>query len=221
MEARKAHVLDEPTLCSLLSLGVLCDTGCTTTLSSDKLTVNTLDKVVLKGYRSHTTSGTWMADLTDKTQTANAARLIEPINNVSPTGTIAKLVTPYHGCTRSASASSPKLLRIGSWTPRNHQKYILSIHQFWRRQRKETLVGPVPPCLYANASCRRQYTRAQRVNLSLFKSPATGVDKVVSRPTKSYESTTTSTSTLTTVPTWAISHDSLETESGHFDILVN
>ena len=97
-EARKAHVFNELTSWSLLSLGVLCDAGCTAILSSDKLRVNMFDKVILNGYRDHTTSGMWMVDLTEETQTANAARPIEPINNVYPTGTIAKLVAFYHGC---------------------------------------------------------------------------------------------------------------------------
>ena len=60
-----------------------------------------------------------MVDLTDETQTANAARPIEPINNVYPTGTIAKLVAFYHGCACSITISSfQKILELG----RDNQK---------------------------------------------------------------------------------------------------
>jgi hypothetical protein len=100
--------------------------GCTATLSSDKLTVNLFDKVVLRGHRDHTTSGMWMVDLTDETQTANAARPIEPINNVYPTGTIAKLVAFYHGCACSIPISSfQKILELGTVLPGITKKDIL------------------------------------------------------------------------------------------------
>ena len=117
-EARKAHIFKELTSWSLLSLGVLCDAGCTATLSSDKLTVNLFDKVVLNGYRNHTTSGMWMVDLTNEIPTAIAARHIEPINNVYPTGTIAKLVAFYHGC--ACSVPIPSFHKI--LEPRDNKK---------------------------------------------------------------------------------------------------
>ena len=68
------------------------------------------DEVVLRGYRDHTTSGMWMVDLTENNKMLNAARPIEPINNIFPTGSIAKLVAFYHGCACSTPISS--LLRI-------------------------------------------------------------------------------------------------------------
>jgi hypothetical protein len=68
----------------------------------------------------------WMVDLTDETQTANAARPIEPINNVYPTGTIAKLVAFYHGCACSIPISSfQKILELGTVLPGITKKDIL------------------------------------------------------------------------------------------------
>ena len=126
MEARKAHVFNEISSWSILSLGVLCDAGCTATFSHDKLTVNMFDEVVLNGYRDHTTSGMWMVDLTKNNQMLNAARPIEPINNVYPTGSIAKLVAFYHGCACSTPISSfLRILELGTVFPGITKKDIL------------------------------------------------------------------------------------------------
>jgi hypothetical protein len=88
MEARKAHVFNEISSWSLLSLGVLCDAGCEATLSKDKLIVKMFDEVVLNGYRDHTTSGMCMVDLTENNPMLNAARPIEPINNIMMKGSV-------------------------------------------------------------------------------------------------------------------------------------
>ena len=126
MEARKAHVFNEITSWSLLSLGVLCDAGCEATLTKNKLIVKMFDEVVLNGYRDHTTSGMWMVDLTENKPMLNAARPIEPINNIYPTGTIAKLVAFYHGCACSTPISSfLRILELGTVLPGITKKDIL------------------------------------------------------------------------------------------------
>jgi hypothetical protein len=67
-----------------------------------------------------------MVDLTDEIPTAIAARNIEPINNVYPTGTIAKLVAFYHGCACSVPIPSfLKILELGTVLPGITKKDIL------------------------------------------------------------------------------------------------
>ncbi len=113
MEARTAHVFNEITSWSLLSLGVLCDAGCTATLISDKLTVNLFDKVVLRGHRDHTTSGMWMVDLTDGQ--ADQQRL--PNWHHRQTCSLLSLLRMLN-----SDFELPENPRTGHCTPRNNQK---------------------------------------------------------------------------------------------------
>ena len=154
MEARKAHVFNELTSWSLLSLGVLCDAGCTANFSSDKLTVKIFDKVVLNGYRDHTTHGMWMVDLTQENQTANSTLPTKEMANVVyPTGTIAKLVAFYHGCACSTPVSSfLKILELGTALPgitKKDTQISTNIGGDSERSPRRNKVCPIPTQLQA------------------------------------------------------------------------
>jgi len=180
-EARKAHIFKELTSWSLLSLGVLCDAGCTATLSNDKLTVNMFDKVVLTGHRNHTTSGMWMVDLTDEKPTTIAARSIEPINNVYPTGTIAKLVAFYHGCACSVPIPSfLKILELGTVLPGITKKDILKYPPITAATAAGHLDGTRfvrfrPNCKLSSSTLMG----SEGESLTFEKDPLTGEDSVI------------------------------------------
>ena len=86
-EARKAYTFGELTEWSLLSLGQLCDAGMTAILDKHSVSVTLGDDVVLSGHRNDSTNGMWMIDFT-KPQSAC---------NLYPAGTLARLVSFYHG----------------------------------------------------------------------------------------------------------------------------
>jgi hypothetical protein len=56
-EARKAYVFKDMASHSLLSTGVLCDSGCKAIYEANKLTVLLKDRVVLTGFRNQSTDG--------------------------------------------------------------------------------------------------------------------------------------------------------------------
>ena len=104
-----AYVLPDLMRHSLLSLGVLCDSGLTVYLDSDKIEFYHKNSLVLSGVRDDTTGGLWVTDLP----------IIQHVAmNLYPTGTIAKLVAFYHGCFCSPSISTFKnVLELGTPLP--------------------------------------------------------------------------------------------------------
>ncbi len=96
-EARKAYVFNDIASHSLLSTGVLCDSGCKAIYEANKLTVLLKDRVVLTGFRNQSTDGLWLVDLDPKVGHAM---------NVYPTGTKAKLTAFYKACLCSAPTTS-------------------------------------------------------------------------------------------------------------------
>ena len=67
-KARDGHVFPE-LLHPLLSIGKLCDAGCTATFTTDKLAITRNNHVVLRGTRTH--DGLWRVPLPSQTHYAN------------------------------------------------------------------------------------------------------------------------------------------------------
>ena len=61
-EARQAHLFPELSSGSLLSIGQLCDNGCTATFDKNVVKIKLHDTTVLEGPRNHTT-GLWYVSL--------------------------------------------------------------------------------------------------------------------------------------------------------------
>ncbi len=97
LEARKAYVFKDMASHSLLSTGVLCDSGCKAIYEANKLTVLLKNSVVLTGFRNQSTHGLWLVDLDPSVGHAM---------NVYPTGTKAKLTAFYKACLCSAPTTS-------------------------------------------------------------------------------------------------------------------
>ena len=60
--ATRSHIVPEMTTHNLLSVGQLCDAGCTATITSDKIEVKHDDRVIVTGTRSSETT-LWHLDL--------------------------------------------------------------------------------------------------------------------------------------------------------------
>ena len=118
-DARHAHVFKDLHKWSLLSVGKLCDSVITVIFTSDKVKAILDGNLVLDGNRSAATDWLWTVDITPPIVPGYAL-------NVYPTGSIAKLVTFYHGCLCSPPISTFLLiLDLGLKLPGITRKDIL------------------------------------------------------------------------------------------------
>ena len=69
-EATHAHIVPELDAHSLISLGQLCDAGCTATIDKNTLDVSYNDKIVMTGHRNDTTN-LWQLDYPETIQKEN------------------------------------------------------------------------------------------------------------------------------------------------------
>jgi len=97
-KARTTHIF--PTLASgsLLSIGQLCDEGCTATFTKNKLYIYKQGKIILQGQRSNLTNKLWT--LNDQ----KPEKQCHSLNLVIDAPTIAERIKFYH-----ASLWSPTL----------------------------------------------------------------------------------------------------------------
>ena len=108
--ARTAHIIPGLTHSSLISIGTLCDAGCTATFDSTHVKITKNDMTLLTGIREHRT-GLWRLPLVDPPTlhindhnkiTEAPTHKLHQLNSVYSTTTIAALVKFLH-----AAAFSP------------------------------------------------------------------------------------------------------------------
>ena len=134
-DARHAHVFKDLHKWSLLSVGKLCDSGITVIFTSDKVKAILDGNLVLDGNRSAATDWLWTVDITPPIVPGYAL-------NVYPTGSIAKLVTFYHGCLCSPPISTFLLiLDLGLKLPGITRKDILKYPPIMEAEAAEHLDG--------------------------------------------------------------------------------
>jgi hypothetical protein len=116
--ARTAHIFPSLKSGSLISIGQLCDHGCTATFEATRVRIYHHDKVIMVGHRSPTTNNLWLLELEGTTpkNTSPSNRppvplVLEPsmgtANSLMKYDTIAECIAFYH-----ASLFSPV---ISTW----------------------------------------------------------------------------------------------------------
>lgn len=63
--ARTAHIFPGLKSGSLISIGQLCDHGCSATFDSTQVRIHYQDKIIMTGTRSHVTNHLWILELDD------------------------------------------------------------------------------------------------------------------------------------------------------------
>jgi hypothetical protein len=112
--ARTAHIFPGLKSGSLISIGQLCDHGCSATFDSTQVRIHYQDKIIMTGTRSHVTNHLWILELDDApiSYPSNEPQdILEPsigtANNLMSYDTIAERIAFYH-----ASLFSPV---ISTW----------------------------------------------------------------------------------------------------------
>lgn len=101
-QACKAHVLPGLAHASLLSLGVLCDNGCTATFDNKKVTINHQNKIVLTGNRDPITR-LWHIPLSPTSQINKTAL---SVTSLTQCANMEQIIHFYHATLFSPVAST-------------------------------------------------------------------------------------------------------------------
>ena len=104
VEASNAHIIPALSENSLISIGQLCDNGCTAFFTADKVTVNYNGDPIIEGPRNQVDK-LWYIDLgqgaQDHQHTLDAIALAAPhysCNAINPSTTMADRIAYYHAC---------------------------------------------------------------------------------------------------------------------------
>ena len=82
-QSRKAHIFPELKSANLLSIGQLCNDGCTATFTKNTMTITKNDSIILSGNRNHN-NGMWYVPLPQNhpCETANVVTKLHPTSEL-------------------------------------------------------------------------------------------------------------------------------------------
>ena len=125
--ATLSHIVPEMTTHNLMSVGQLCDAGCTATMDKNTIQIEYDNQIVISGTRSDTTT-LWHMDLPDEVEKTHM--FPHSANAAIPTDSIANVIAFMHGAFFSPTTSTLEkamkkgyIPKIPGFTAENLKKY--------------------------------------------------------------------------------------------------